>query len=47
MFSKKERQEIHHKLKILNDAKQYNNVTLTGFVAQIEIIVLLWGYKSL
>ena len=29
MFSKKEQQEIHHKLKILNDAKQCNNVTLT------------------
>lgn len=29
MFSKKEQQEIHHKLKILNDAKQCNNVTVT------------------
>lgn len=29
MFSKKEQQEIRHKLKILNEAKQCNNVTLT------------------
>jgi hypothetical protein len=29
MFSKKEQHGIHHKLKILNDAKQCDNVTLT------------------
>lgn len=29
MFSKKEQQEIHHKLKILNDTKHCNKVTLT------------------